>query len=114
VDHQFHRGELAYARFWGDEENQPSPNLGTVERAPFFAVEIIPSTIGTCGGPLIDADGRVLNGEGGAVPGLFAAGNATAAMSGPAYFGPGGTIGPAMVFGVLAGRCAAEEAAGRG
>jgi succinate dehydrogenase/fumarate reductase flavoprotein subunit len=51
----------------------------------------------------------VLRVGGGVVPGLFAAGNATAAISGPAYFGPGGTIGPALVFGVLAGRAAASE-----
>ena len=108
-DSQFHRGEAPYGRFWGDPDNQPGPNLGTLETGPFYAVPMLPSNIGTCGGPRIDANGRVLREDGSCVPGLFAAGNATAAISGPAYFGPGGTIGPAIVFGVLAGRTAARK-----
>ncbi len=108
-DTRFHRGEHPYGRFWGDESNAAGPNLGTLRSAPFHAVPVVPSMIGTCGGPRIDPHGRVLGAEGGAISGLYAAGNASAAVSGPSYFGPGGTIGPAMVFGVLAGRAAAEE-----
>jgi succinate dehydrogenase/fumarate reductase flavoprotein subunit len=107
-DTRFRRGESAYARFFADPDNSPNPSLGTVTQAPFYAIEVLPSTIGTCAGPQIDSRGRVLGGDGRPVPGLFAAGNAAAAISGPAYFGPGGTIGPAMVFGVLAGRTAAN------
>jgi hypothetical protein len=107
-DARFGRGESAYARFFADPDNTPNPSLGTLKHAPFYAVEVLPSTIGTCAGPQIDRRGRVLAGDGSPVQGLFAAGNAAAAISGPAYFGPGGTIGPAMVFGVLAGRTAAE------
>jgi succinate dehydrogenase/fumarate reductase flavoprotein subunit len=108
-DTQFGRGEAPYGQFWGDPDSPTGRNLGTVEKGPFYAVPMIPSNIGTCGGPRIDLEGRVLRVGGGVVPGLFAAGNATAAISGPAYFGPGGTIGPALVFGVLAGRAAASE-----
>lgn len=107
-DTHFGRGESAYARFFADPDNSPNPSLGTVAQAPFYAVQVLPSTIGTCAGPQIDSGGRVLGGDGRPVTGLFAAGNAAAAISGPAYFGPGGTIGPAMVFGVLAGRTAAN------
>ena len=107
-DRQFHRGEEPYGRFWGDPDNPAGPNLGTLEKPPFNAVPMLPSTIGTCGGPTIDGRGRVLDIAGQPLGGVYAAGNATAAISGPAYLGPGGTIGPAMVFGVLAGRDAAE------
>jgi succinate dehydrogenase/fumarate reductase flavoprotein subunit len=109
VDRQFHRGEQPYGRFWGDAENSPSPNLGTLERPPYHAVGLVVSNIGTCGGPRIDCSARVLDRASKPIRGLYAAGNCTAAISGPAYFGPGGTIGPAMVFGVLAGRAAAGE-----
>ncbi len=41
------------------------------------------------------------------IPGLFAAGNAMGGVTGRAYGGAGGTIGPAMVFGFRAGYAAA-------
>ncbi|MBS0377158.1 MAG: FAD-dependent oxidoreductase [Proteobacteria bacterium] len=107
-DARFGRGESAYARFFADPDNHPNPSLGTLATPPFYAVEVLPSTIGTCAGPEIDTRGRVQRPSGEVIPGLYAAGNVAAAISGPAYFGPGGTIGPAMVFGVLAGRAAAN------
>lgn len=110
-DTQFHRGEEPYGQFWGDPENAAGPNLGTLEKPPFHAVPMEPSTIGTCGGPTVDTNGRVLDPRGNPIAGLYAAGNAAAAISGPAYLGPGGTIGPAMVYGVLAGRHAGEQKA---
>lgn len=106
VDSQFHRGEAPYGLFWGDTSNKPTPNLGTVAKPPFYAVQMLPSNIGTCGGPKVSPEGEVLNKDGKAIPGLYAAGNVTAGFSGSSYFGPGATIGPAMVFGVLAARTA--------
>ena len=51
---------------------------------------------------MIDLDGDV-------IPGLYAAGNATASPLGMTYGGAGGTLGPAMVFGYLAGRDIADR-----
>ena len=56
--------------------------------------------MGTKGGPRTDRDGRVLHVSGAVIPGLYAAGNAMAGVTGRAYGGAGGTIGPAMVFGL--------------
>jgi 3-oxosteroid 1-dehydrogenase len=49
----------------------------------------------------------VLREDGSVVEGLYATGNATAAVMGHEYAGPGATIGPSMVFGYLAARHAA-------
>ena len=45
-----------------------------------------------------DADARVLDKDGTAIPGLYACGNDMASVMGGSYPGPGTTLGPAMVF----------------
>lgn len=66
--------------------------------------------LGTKGGPKTDAAGRVLSISGGSpIAGLYAAGNAAASPFGLAYPGAGGTIGPAVVFGLRAGEAAAGD-----
>jgi 3-oxosteroid 1-dehydrogenase len=101
-DDDFHRGRSAYDRYYGDPRNGPNPCLASLEVAPFYAVKIVPGDLGTKGGLRTDAVGRVLREDGTSIPGLYAAGNASAAMMGRTYAGPGATIGPAMTFGYLA------------
>ncbi len=109
-DDDFARGDSAYDRYVGDPR-APHPNLGTVADPPFHAVEVRPGCLGTKGGPRTDTGGRVLAADSGEpIGGLFAAGNVAASPLGFAYPGAGGTIGPALVFGVRAGETAAAEA----
>ena len=77
--------------------------------APFFAVETYPATLGTNGGLRIDRDARVLAYRGGVVPGLYAAGNTTAAIFGGAYPSGGAPIAAGATFGYLAGRHVAAQ-----
>ncbi len=103
-DADFHRGESVYNRFYGDGRVKPNPNLGAIERAPFYAVAIYPGDVGTAGGLLTDEHGRVLRDDGGVIEGLYAAGNSAASVFGRTYPGAGASIGAAMVFAVRAAR----------
>ncbi|RCW44562.1 3-oxosteroid 1-dehydrogenase [Halopolyspora algeriensis] len=101
-DADFHRGRSAYDHYYGDPRNRPNPGLAALETAPFYAVRIVPGDLGTKGGLCTDVHGRVLRDDGSTIPGLYAAGNAGAAVMGRTYAGPGATLGPAMTFGYLA------------
>jgi 3-oxosteroid 1-dehydrogenase len=102
VDEDFHRGESAYDRYYSDPTVKPNPSLHAIDEGPFYAVKIVPGDLGTKGGLVTDERARVLREDGSPIPGLYAAGNASAAVMGHTYAGPGATIGPALVFGYLA------------
>ena len=48
-DSDYHRGDSAYDRYYGDPSHGPNPCLGTIEKGPFFAVEFWPGDLGTKG-----------------------------------------------------------------
>ena len=102
VDEDFHRGESAYDRYYGDPTNKPNPNLGEISHPPYYAAKMVPGDLGTKGGIRTDVHGRALRDDGSVIAGLYAAGNVSAPVMGHTYPGPGGTIGPAMLFGFLA------------
>ena len=107
-DSDFHRGTFWWEAFM---TGGPTPRgcMRPVSKAPYYAVELRNGTIGTSGGMRIDANARVLGFGGAPIPGLYAAGNASACVFGAAYPGGGGTIGPALTFGYIAGRSVAGE-----
>jgi 3-oxosteroid 1-dehydrogenase len=104
VDTDFHRGERAYDRYFGDPTHKPSPTLGTLSEAPFYAVELFPGDVGTYGGLVTDENGRVLKDDGTAIDGLYATGNVTAGVTGAVYPGAGASIGASFIFGYRAAR----------
>jgi len=107
-DPDFHRGVSAYDTFNGDQSIAGvQATLQALDTPPFYAIKVESGSLGTNGGPKTDVAGRVLSIDGGVIPGLFAAGNAMAAPTGMVYGGAGGTIGPAMTFGYIAGKSAA-------
>lgn len=106
LDPQFGRGESAYDRYYADPAAGPNPCLRPL-RPPFIAVPLYPGDLGSKGGLLTDRDGAVLGPDGRPIEGLYAAGNAAANPLGDIYPGAGGTIGPAVVFGIRAARRAA-------
>ena len=102
VDEDFHRGDSAYDRYYGDPTNKPNPNLGALAHPPYYAAKLVPGDLGTKGGIRTDVNGRALRDDGSVIDGLYASGNVSAPVMGHTYPGPGGTIGPAMTFGYLA------------
>ena len=108
-DPDYARGTSAYDHFYGDRSRHGAEvTLGPLEQAPFFAVEIHSGTLGTNGGPQTDATARIVGHSGAPIPGLFGAGNVIASPTGGVYAGAGGTLGPALTFGYIAGRSAAR------
>jgi 3-oxosteroid 1-dehydrogenase len=109
VDRDFRRGESLYDHFYGDPDNAPNPNLGAIEKPPFYALEVFPGAIGTKGGPRVSPDAEVLRVDGAPIRGLYAAGNVMAGVTGPGYPGAGSTIGTGLTFGYIAARHAAAQ-----
>jgi len=111
VDDDFARGASAYDRFYSDPNVTPNPNLGSIEKAPFYATKLWLGDIGTKGGLLTDTDARVLRKDDNEpIPGLYATGNTTASVMGDSYPGPGATLGPAVVFAYAGASHAADLA----
>ncbi|MFI5296583.1 MAG: FAD-dependent oxidoreductase [Polyangiales bacterium] len=104
VDKDYRRGESLYDHFYGDPDNKPNPNLGKLEKGPFFALQVHPGAIGTKGGARVNSKAQVIDVDGAPIPGLYAAGNVMAGVTGAGYPGAGSTIGAGMTFGFIAGR----------
>ena len=79
------------------------------ETGPYHAIILAAGTYGTRGGPEIDSRARVLHVRGDPIPGLYGAGNCIASPAGGGYWGGGSQLGPAIVFGAIAGREAATR-----
>ena len=103
-DPDFHRGEAAYDKMYGDPSVTPNPSLKPIEKGPFYAMPIYPGDIGTNGGLRTDERARVVDERGTPIAGLYAIGNNAASAMGESYPGAGVTIGPALTFGYLAAR----------
>ncbi|MGE4305531.1 MAG: FAD-binding protein [Novosphingobium sp.] len=106
-DEDFQRGENTYDNYymWGDTDfDPPYRTLGLIDEGPFYAVKMEAGALGTAGGPKTNENAQVVDWAGNPIQGLYAAGNAMAAVLGEGYGGAGGTLGPGMTFGYIAGK----------
>jgi succinate dehydrogenase/fumarate reductase flavoprotein subunit len=108
VDEEFGKGTSPFGLQYGDPNNKPNPNLGPIEQAPFYAMALVPTPLGTSLGLRTNADAQVLDVTGTPVPGLYAAGNDAASMSASEYPGAGCQVGAGLIFGYVAARRAAS------
>jgi 3-oxosteroid 1-dehydrogenase len=107
-DADFGRGDSAYDNYYGDP-TLPHPTMDVIDSAPYYAARIQAGDLGTKGGLMYNANGQVLRADGTVIAGLYATGNTSASVMGNDYAGAGATIGPAMVFGFIGARHAAES-----
>lgn len=103
-DPDFHRGEAAYDKMYGDPSVTPNPCLRPIAKGPFYAMPMYPGDIGTNGGLKTNDKAQVIGTNGKPIAGLYAVGNNAASAMGESYPGAGVTIGPALTFGYIAAR----------
>jgi 3-oxosteroid 1-dehydrogenase len=114
IDEEFGRGSTPIQIAWGGggqrHNTNPNPTMAPfASTGPYYCILLGGMTLDTKGGPVTDTGARVLHADGHAIPGLYGAGNCVASPAGQAYWSGGGTIGPALAFGYLAGQNAAAE-----
>ncbi len=109
-DPEYGRGRSAYNACLGDPSYRINPAVGPLAEGPYYAFELYPADVGTCGGVLADEHGRVLREDGRPIPGLYATGNGTATVTGRHYLGAGASIAYSMVFGYISARHAMSGA----
>jgi 3-oxosteroid 1-dehydrogenase len=107
LDPDFGRGQSAYNDCLGDPGYRPNASLGPLDRAPYYATQVYPADVGTCGGVLTNEHAQVLDEHDRVIDGLYATGNITASVMGRTYPGAGASIASSMVFGYVAARHAA-------
>lgn len=123
-DPEFDRGLHLYDREWHKlfsrrrqgtkqpENKYPNNTMHPIaDKGPYYGIILAPGALDTSGGPLINERAQVLAPGDKPIPGLYGAGNCIAAPTRTAYLGAGGTIGPALTFGYIAGRNAAKDVA---
>lgn len=113
-DAQFQRGDTPYNRLQGDagyraSKHWPNPSVAPIERGPFYAVQVLPGSLGSFAGLRANAYAQALNARGQPVAGLYVSGNDMASVMGGHYPSGGITLGPAMTFGYIAARHAADH-----
>ena len=111
IDADFAKGGTPYNRIQGDAAaGWPNPCMAPLERGPFYAVRVVPGSLGTFAGLKADANAQVLDAQGRVIAGLYAGGNDLDSVMGGHYPAGGITLGPAMTFGYIAAHHAAGVA----
>jgi succinate dehydrogenase/fumarate reductase flavoprotein subunit len=113
VDPVFLRGTTPIQVAWGGPpragNTKNSQMYPFASQGPYYCVILGGGTLDTKGGPVINTRAQVVHVSGKVIPGLYGAGNCIASPAGQAYWSGGGTIGPGITYGYIAGRNALKE-----
>ena len=111
VDEEFGKGQSLFGRQYGDPRHAPNVNLGPITTAPFYAIAVLPTPLGTALGLRTNPSAQVLDADGAAIPGLYACGNDANSVMAAEYPGAGCQVGAGLTFGYIAARHAADASA---
>jgi 3-oxosteroid 1-dehydrogenase len=103
-DEDYHRGEIRWRLANRSGGNQRNPGLGTIERAPFYGLELHPSLGTSSAGLLTNDHGQVIHQRRRPIEGLYASGVVAARNELGAGYQAGLNLASAMTFSLLAVR----------
>ncbi|MDQ0376730.1 FAD-binding protein [Amycolatopsis thermophila] len=109
VDEEYGKGSSPFGHQYGDPAHTPNVNLGPIDKAPFYAIAVVPTPLATALGLRTDTDAQVLRDSGEPVGGLYACGNDANSIMASEYPGAGCQVGAGLTFGYLAARHAARS-----
>lgn len=104
VDHDFHRGEKKWRQGNPDAIKAGSSlnrALGSIEKPPFYGVQMFPAPVVPSGGVRIDRNGQVRSAWGSPIPNLYAVGNVAAHLEFGIGYQAGFSLTSGMTFGYL-------------
>ena len=108
-DPEFGRGTTPFNRKQGDPMHPgPNPCVASIENGPFYAVKVMPGSFGTFAGLKTNGHAQVLDCSNLPISGLYAVGTDMASVMGGYYPSGGINLGPALTFGYVAARHAAN------
>jgi 3-oxosteroid 1-dehydrogenase len=109
TDPDFHRGIYPWAAMMTGDKSRPNPNLGPLDKPPFYGVRLVPVGVGVNSvGLETNAFAQVMHVRGRPIPGLYACGNSAAALDTGAGYQSGLSNLRGMTWGFIAGRHAAR------
>lgn len=109
-DPDFGRGQYVWANRLCGDPTYPNPNLGPVDRAPFYGLRLTPIGVGiNSHGLRFDRDARAVHVRGHAIPGFYVVGNSAALID----IGGGYQSGMSNMRAITWGYIAAQHAAAR-
>lgn len=104
VDEDFGRDTDPFSKGWANVcLPGAESSLGSISQPPFYAAEIAPANLGTCGGLRINEHSQVVHRTGEPIGRLYCCGNNSGLGGpGPLYTGGGGTVSQPMTFSIIA------------
>lgn len=105
VDPDFGRGTYPWAAMMTGDRSRPNPNLGPLDKPPFYGKALVPVGVGVNSvGLETNEHGQVLHVRGNPIGGLYAVGNSAAALDTGAGYQSGLSNVRGMTWGYIAGK----------